>query len=114
MVITITVSATIFPAFTLESNQPVGNLIAPDEGDPKPILVIQVKKTDGSATDADIKLTQGSNVGNYSTSGGELTVSAFGTGLHDIEITKTGYLTLNSTIDAQGETMTLTYTLTEE
>jgi len=84
------------------------------EGDPVPTLRIKTKKVNQQAIEATVTLTKGAQSSTFQTINGEANVQAFETGIHYITISKAGYITINSSFDAQGEAMTLEYTLIED
>lgn len=84
-----------------------------DEGTNGPQLKITTRNSSGQLIAATISLTQGSDYAQHP-SGGELITQAFDDGVHQIDISKPGYVTINSSFDAQGDEMTLEYTLIEE
>lgn len=84
-----------------------------DEGTTGPVLKIKTRNTSGQLISATVELTQGTDYVQH-LSGGEWITQAFDNGVHQIDISKAGYVTINTSFDAQGEEMTLEYTLIEE
>lgn len=97
-----------------QASLPQNGLNLLEEGDPPVSVTLRTRKTNGVALEATVVVTKGSNSTSFQTTNGEATIPSFGTGIHQIKICKAGYVTINSSFDAQGETMTLEYTLVED
>lgn len=84
------------------------------EGDPGPIVTVRTRKTNQQALEATVTLSKGAQSTTFQTPNGEAAVQSFESGVHQITISKAGYITINSSFDAKGETMTLDYTMVED
>lgn len=104
-------------SFTIQSTKHFNDrssIVDPNqEGTSGPKLTIRTKNTNGQLISATVKLTKGTEC-NQQLSLGEWITDAFEDGIHQIDITEAGYVSINTSFDAQGEEMTLEYTLIEE
>lgn len=104
-------------SFTIQSAEHFNDqssIVDPNqEGTNGPVITVKTKKTNGQLTSATVKITKG-NECNQHTSSGEWITNAFEDGIHQIDITKPGYISINTSFDAQGDEMTIEYTLIEE
>lgn len=104
--------ATLFSFANAEFNQRQFPVL--EEGDKPVSITHRTRRANGQSLEATVTVTKGSNSTTFQTTNGEAIVPSFGPGIHQVQVSKVGFVTINSSFDAQGTTMTLEYTLHEE